>query len=208
MGFLRSRLGSATVTVTFGFGIAIGVVAIGVGASYRIAKNVPMIHDITTDPSDPPAFVALLPERNGSWNGAEYGGPEVAEKQKEAYPDIVPIDSELAPEDAFGRAMDVARGMDWRIVDANPSGGRLEATDTTRWLRFKDDLVIRIRPGDAEGSRIDIRSASRWGVSDLGKNAERIREFTRRYGRAAPEPAGPSSPGASTRASSRCCMPA
>jgi uncharacterized protein (DUF1499 family) len=181
------RLGAATVTFAFGFGIVIGCVAIGVGASYRIAKNVPMIHDITTDPSDPPAFVSLLPERNSSLNGAEYGGPSVAEKQRQAYPQVVPIESALPPREAYGRALAVARELAWKIAADDPAAGRIEATDTTRWLRFKDDVVIRVRPGDDGGSRIDVRSASRFGVSDLGKNAARILEFSTRF---APDQAG------------------
>ena len=181
MRVMGSRRGMVTVTIAAGFGVVIGCVAIGVSGFYRVAKNVPMIHDITTDPSDPPAFVSLLPERKASLNGAEYGGPGIAVKQRKAYPDIVPIDSGLPPPDAFDRALAVARGMDWKIADANPGDGRIEATDTTSWLRFKDDVVIRVRPGEDGRSRVDVRSDSRLGISDLGKNAARIREFTKRY---------------------------
>ncbi|HEY3488611.1 MAG TPA: DUF1499 domain-containing protein [Candidatus Deferrimicrobiaceae bacterium] len=182
MRWLRGRAGEVTVSIAFGFGIVIGCVAIGVSAvSYRVAKNVPMIHDITTDPSDPPAFVALLPERNGSFNGAEYGGAVVAEKQRKAYPDIVPIESSLPPAESFERALDVARGMGWAIAGADPAAGRIEATDRTRWLKLKDDVVIRIRPEESGSSRVDVRSVSRIGLSDLGRNAARIREFSSRY---------------------------
>jgi uncharacterized protein (DUF1499 family) len=171
-----------TVTIGISFGIVIGCVAIGVSAvSYRVAGNVPMIHDITTDPGDPPTFAALLPERADSWNGAEYGGPGVAEKQRKGYPDIVPIKSALPAGEAFDRALAVARGMDWKVVEADAGGGRIEATDTTRWLRFKDDVVIRVRPDEGGTSRVDVRSVSRVGLSDLGKNAERIREFSKRF---------------------------
>ena len=41
---------------------------------------------------------------------------------------------------------------------------------------FSDDIVVRIR-ADGTGSRVDIRSKSRVGESDLGVNARRIREF-------------------------------
>lgn len=204
MGFLRSRAGEMTVSVGISVGIVIGCVAIGVSAvSWRVAGNVPMIHDVTTDTADPPAFAALLPEREDSWNGAEYGGPEVAVKQREGYPDIVPIESTLSAGEAFDRALAVANGLEWKVVEANAGAGRIEATDTTRWLRFKDDVVIRVRHGAGGTSRIDVRSASRVGLSDLGKNAERIREFSRQFaasptGQEAPlSEASPGSPGPS-----------
>jgi uncharacterized protein (DUF1499 family) len=186
---LRGRSGEVTVSIGISFGIVIGVVAIGFTSGfYRVARNVPMIHDITTDPGNPPAFVTLAPERNASWNGAAYGGAEVAAKQRAAYPDIAPIASALPPGKAFERALDVARGLGWKIADASPADGRIEATDTTRLLRFRDDVVVRVAPAAGETSRLDLRSASRVGVSDLGKNAERIREFARRYGGMPPAP--------------------
>jgi uncharacterized protein (DUF1499 family) len=76
----------------------------------------------------------------------------------------------------FKRAEATARAMGWEIVAAEPGEGRIEATDTTMWFGFKDDIVIRIVP-EGEGSRLDIRSMSRVGKSDLGKNADRIRKF-------------------------------
>jgi uncharacterized protein (DUF1499 family) len=76
----------------------------------------------------------------------------------------------------FARAVDVARGLGWEIVAAVPAEGRLEATDRTRWFGFRDDVVVRVRPEGA-GSRVDVRSVSRVGRSDLGTNARRIRGF-------------------------------
>ena len=70
---------------------------------------------------------------------------------------------------------DRARGMGWEIAAAEAGEGRIEATDTTAWWGFKDDVVIRIT-AEGEGSRLDIRSMSRVGKSDIGKNAERIRK--------------------------------
>ncbi|HJR53568.1 MAG TPA: DUF1499 domain-containing protein, partial [Gemmatimonadota bacterium] len=54
--------------------------------------------------------------------------------------------------------------------------GRIEATATTPWFGFKDDVVVRIRP-EAGGSRVDVRSVSRVGRSDVGTNARRIEEY-------------------------------
>jgi uncharacterized protein (DUF1499 family) len=146
------------------------------------ARRVPFIHDITTDAADPPAFVAVLPLRAGASNPAAYGGPEVAAAQARAYPDIAPRYLAAAPAGAFEQALAAARGMGWAIVAADPAAGRIEATATSRWLGFQDDVVVRIRP-DGGGSRVDVRSASRVGKSDLGVNARRIREYLRRLGR-------------------------
>lgn len=140
------------------------------------AREVPPIHDITTDTEQPPQFVALLPERKAAPNGAEYGGPQIAAQQKKAYPDIQPRLVRGQPADAMERALEAARSMGWLIVAHDGIEGRIEATATTTWFGFKDDIVIRIRP-DAAGSRIDVRSVSRVGRSDVGANARRVRKF-------------------------------
>ena len=140
------------------------------------AKAVPPIHDVTTDVVDPPEFVALRSVREQSPNGAKYGGPEIAAQQQQAYSDIVPKVLALPPPQAVQRAMDAARALGWEVVGSDTAAGRVEATDETGWFGFKDDVVIRIRP-DGAGSRVDVRSVSRVGKSDVGKNAARVREF-------------------------------
>jgi uncharacterized protein (DUF1499 family) len=143
------------------------------------AKRVPPIHDITTDTQDPPEFDAVLPRRSGAPNPAEYGGDSVAVLQRQAYPDIRPLHLDASPEVAFARALATARAMGWEIVGADTAAARIEATATTRWFGFKDDVVIRIRP-EAAGSRVDVRSVSRVGKSDVGTNAARVRSFLAR----------------------------
>jgi len=145
-------------------------------AMVRAGAAAPLIHDITTDTHNPPPFVALQPQRAASENGAAYGGPAVAAQQKRGYPGLAPLALALPPEQAFARVEAAARAMGWRIVAAVPADGRLEASDTTRWFGFTDDIVVRVRPAP-NGSRIDVRSASRVGRSDLGVNARRIRAF-------------------------------
>jgi uncharacterized protein (DUF1499 family) len=140
------------------------------------AKVLPDIHDITTDTSDPPAFVALMPERMKALNGASYGGAAVAAEQKKGYPDIKPLVLKAPPRDVLQRAQDAARALGWEVIASDAESGRLEATATTLWFGFKDDVVVRIRP-EGSGSRVDIRSMSRVGSSDVGANAKRIREF-------------------------------
>ena len=63
--------------------------------------------------------------------------------------------------------------MGWR---GDVAGTYCSAADTTAFFGFNDDVVIRFRPEGA-GSVLDVRSVSRVGRSDLGKNAERIRSF-------------------------------
>jgi uncharacterized protein (DUF1499 family) len=137
---------------------------------------VPPIHDITTDTANPPAFVAIAPLRVDSKNGVDYNAAENVEAQQKAYADIQPLVTDVPPEEMFKRAEATARAMGWEVAAAEAAEGRIEATDTTAWFGFKDDVVIRIA-AEGTGSRLDIRSMSRVGKSDLGKNAERIRAF-------------------------------
>ncbi len=171
-------------------GIVLGAIAFGVpGNWYRIAKQVPMIHDISTDTENPPLFVSILALRKDAPNSAMYGGPEIAVQQHAAYPDILPLVSDLPPAQAYERARTAAKRMCWKIVDERPAEGRIEATATTRWFGFKDDIVIRITPSGNSGSRVDIRSVSRVGRSDVGTNARRIRAFLKKFPEA-PKTAG------------------
>jgi uncharacterized protein (DUF1499 family) len=142
----------------------------------RQATDAPMIHDITTDPFDPPDFVALLGERSKSPNGAKYGGVGVAAQQQKGYPDIKSLVVSTPPRDTIQRAIDAARSLGWEIVASDAPSGRIEATDTTAWFGFKDDIIVRVR-AEGAGSRVDVRSVSRVGMSDLGANAKRIRKF-------------------------------
>ncbi len=177
-GAIRARPG----TTRTGFAasivaIAVGAVTFGIPAAMLAnAKRAPPIHDITTDTADPPQFVAIVPLRTNASNSTEYGGTRVADQQKHAYPDIVPFETQAPPDQAFAKALDAARAMGWDIVASVPSAGRIEATDTTLLFGFKDDIVIRVRP-TPQGSRIDVRSESRIGGSDLGTNAKRVGAF-------------------------------
>jgi uncharacterized protein (DUF1499 family) len=139
-----------------------------------------LINDITTDLNDPPAFSAVIPLREPDSNPIEYGGAEVAAVQRAVHPEVAPILTSLAAEAAFQRAFETAEAMGWEIVAGDPRTGIIEAVDTTTFFRFKDDIVIRVRP-TATGSRVDLRSRSRIGRSDLGKNAARIVEYSEAF---------------------------
>jgi uncharacterized protein (DUF1499 family) len=142
----------------------------------RMAQRLPPIHDITTDPEDPPQFVAIAPLRADAPNPIEYGGPEIAAQQRKAYPDIRTLTVDLAPERAFEHALNAARAMGWEIVASDSAAGRIEATDQTIWYGFKDDVVIRLTPADGR-TVLDVRSVSRVGRGDLGVNARRVRDY-------------------------------
>jgi uncharacterized protein (DUF1499 family) len=173
------RRGQAAVALV----VALAVFAVPYGFR-RKAQSVPPIHDISTDTEDPPAFVAVIARRaaTNASNPPEYAGAEVAAQQKRAYPDLAPIPLADPPDRALARAKTAAESLGWEIVAADPQQGRLEATDTTMFFGFKDDVVVRVRPHEG-GSRVDVRSKSRVGRSDVGANAERIRAFRDALGR-------------------------
>ncbi len=186
-----AALGLATIVPTRpgdrrrGFLAALFAIVVGGAAAYMPinwflrAQQLPELNDISTDISNPPALVVTAELRRGAPNPAAYPGASAGVLQRAAYPDIAPVVLSVPPAEAFKRVDQVAAAMDWEVVARAPADGRLEAVDTSKWFGFRDDIVVRIRP-DGKGSRIDIRSKSRVGESDLGVNARRIREFIAR----------------------------
>ena len=169
----RRRIGMSTAMTA----LALALIAIAsVGALARKASRLPAIHDITTDTMQPPPFLAVVPLRAGALNPVDYGGPDVAAKQRTAYPDLGPLLLSVPPGRAFDRALAAARSLGWELIASDPAGGRIEATDTTFWFGFTDDVVVRVTPLPT-GSRVDVRSLSRVGGGDIGANAARIRKY-------------------------------
>lgn len=149
--------------------------------------SAPPIHDVSTDLDDPPDFADVVPlrEKAGALNPHEYvreapgrkgATINVPEAQRKAYPDIQTARLQMFPSEAFEAADRAARKMGWDIVASVPSEGRIEATDTSRYFGFKDDVSIRVR-ADGPHSKVDVRSNSRVGVGDVGVNAARIRDY-------------------------------
>ena len=137
------------------------------------AKSVPAIHDISTDLVNPPKYIAIVPLRANASNPVTYAGEKIAAQQRKAYPELTTLNfaqSKIKLEDAIQQAI---KKLGWELVNTNTELGIIEATDTSTWFGFKDDIVVRIKD---EGTQrfVDIRSKSRVGISDLGKNAERI----------------------------------
>lgn len=170
----KTRDGNAALLVAT---VLIGLVTAWVPWNgYRTVRSLPFIHDITTDTADPPQFVAVVPLRADASNPVEYPGEETAEQQRAGYPDLRPLELNQPADRTFEHALQASRNLGWEIVAADAADGRIEATDTTLWFGFKDDIVIRVAE-TASGSRLDIRSKSRVGRSDVGANAARIRKF-------------------------------
>lgn len=145
------------------------------GLQYR---KLPPIHDITTDPIDPPRFEALARLRTGEGtNPAVYAGLYSAEQQRLAYPDIETVELEVPAQRAYEVALALVTKRKWRVVDERPPQprreGHIEAIAQTLIMGFREDISIRIKSA-GEDSRVDIRSASRYFDSDLGSNASRV----------------------------------
>lgn len=136
------------------------------------------VHDISTDMENLPKFEALLdaPARTNSFEYPE----ETANRQRAKFPWVKPIITELSEKEAYTKALSVASELGWAITGEDPSRGRFEATDYTKWFHFNDDLVVRIT-ADVDGSKVDLRSLTRVGGSDHGLGAIRIMKFTKAF---------------------------
>lgn len=149
------------------------------GLQYR---RLPAIHDITTDPIDPPRFDALARLRTGDGaNSAVYAGLYSAEQQRQFYPAIEPIELEISVDRAYAIALQLVNKRKWLVIDERPPQpprriGRIEAVARSPIMGFREDVSIRVVP-DGDDSRVDIRSASRYFESDLGSNAARVTKF-------------------------------
>jgi hypothetical protein len=146
------------------------------GLQYR---KLPAIHDVTTDPIDPPRFEALARLRTGDGaNTAVYAGLYSAEQQRLYYPDIETVELDAPVQRAYEVTLQLVNKRKWLVIDDRAPQpprriGHIEAVARTPIMGFREDVSIRITPDD-DGSRVDIRSASRYFESDLGSNAARI----------------------------------
>lgn len=143
----------------------------------RLGASVPPIDDITTDTANPPQFAAVLSARAAEHANSVVYNPAIAKLQRDAYPDVKPLTTPLPPAQAFQRALAAAEHMPgWRLVVSDPATGHIEASQSSFWFGFTDDIAIRVS-ADGTGSRIDVRSESRHGRGDFGVNAARVRAY-------------------------------
>src|SRR5215204_1192422 len=168
-----------------GLGHCLGAIALGLALlAYPAylglkAYKLPRIHDITTDPIDPPRYEVLARIRPRDANPVTYAGLATAQEQHGAYPEIEPLEDDATPQAAFTAALSVITKRRWLIVDQRPPQpprreGRIEAVARTPIMGFRDDVVVRVRPNE-DGARSDLRSSSRYGSFDFGTNAVRVR---------------------------------
>lgn len=153
--------------------------AMGTAAQGAPPARTPPLNDISTDTLNPPQFNAVASTRPEGSNTLEYPA-NGSQLQKQMFPDIAPISTELSKNEAFSRALSIAENRGWEIVSAESSTGIIEAVSSTFFFSFEDDVVIRITE-KSSGSIVDIRSHSRVGRGDRGKNAERVRDFIDRF---------------------------
>jgi hypothetical protein len=194
IGIWRDGLGGLRQAVA---AVLIGLALIAYPAYLGLrAYQLPAIYDVTTDPIDPPQFDAIARLRPRDSNPIAYEGLYAAELQHAAYSDVEPEDTTATPQEAFNAAMKVITKRKWRVVDARPPqepaatratdprapeaaparDGIIEAVARSLILGFPEDVVVRIR-ATSDGTRIDVRSASRYGRTDLGSNATRVRDL-------------------------------
>ena len=169
-------------------GMLVALVYVGwVGTFLVKALTVPAIHDISTDLADPPAFQTLQMRADNLDNvpgadDAKMRGltPEQrwAMVHQKAYGDIRSVRVNEPVATVIAKAERLAKARGWDVAMSLPEEGRLEATETSAFFQFKDDVILRVRPSDTgAGSIVDMRSVSRVGQSDLGMNAKRVRSF-------------------------------
>ena len=169
-------------------GLGRAVMAIIIGAAllayptYLGLKYVrtPALIDVTTDITDPPRFDPIQSARLHR-RTVDYPGAATAARQREAYPDIEPLQIATTAQVAYEAASSVINKRKWNVIlnrapQAGRRDGQIEAIARTPILGFREDIVVRVR-GSADGARIDVRSASRYGRHDLGSNAARVRSL-------------------------------
>lgn len=141
-------------------------------------RDIPRIHNITTDTQDPPTFDKIHDLRSSEHNPLEYKHEEIASLQQSAYPNIKTLVVSMSQAQAHDKALQVIDKLDWELIHDNPGQGIIEANETTALWGFTDDIVIRLRSNPRDDQvEIDLRSVSRVGMSDMGANAERIESF-------------------------------
>ncbi len=184
IAFVRRKRGSASnrsrIRWINAVGFFLGLLVLAfVGQLFLNALKHPLLYDISTDLDDLPNFSATLIELRGGSSNSLVFTADAKRLHRESHPDLGTLEiSDRSTIDTFQTALNVARDMQWKIATENIEIGRFEAVATTFWFRFKDDVVVRVRENShGSGSLVDVRSASRVGVSDVGTNAKRIRRF-------------------------------
>lgn len=184
---VSARCGAKNEYPALTIGIVLGLLVVGfVGSLLSTALGAPGIHNISTDLDDPPAFRAIMEHRQGA-NPHTYDARQqignagtLGELQRSAFPDLTTLRSGVSASEALDRSVEVLESMGLEIVQVDRDNGVVEATDTTFWFGFKDDVVVRLRASN-DATLVDVHSVSRVGGGDLGANAQRIRTFLEQF---------------------------
>lgn len=177
---VASRRGLSSDKPGIYLGMLVGALVLGLmGMQYMAASKVPPIHNISTDTIDPPQFDEVVALRGDKSNPLAYDAEALAGPQLQAYPWVKTLTLSTPPAQALTAARGALEAMGLEIVNENAAAGLVEATATSFWFGFKDDVVVRVRAAGA-GSTVDARSVSRVGQSDIGANARRIGDLLER----------------------------
>ena len=170
---------SGTSRVLFALCLSVGLLTLPL--FYQVwLRSFPMLPDITTDAANPPALTAAVRLRGPGDNSVRYNRAKWSEQQAVAYPDIQPMTIPRSGEETYALVVDAVKRLKMDLTREDPpdaeagTPGVVEAVDKTLIMGFLDDVAVRVSGGE-EQSRVDIRSASRFGRGDMGRNAERIR---------------------------------
>ena len=182
---LRRTASSDYLAPGIGVGICLLVLLV-IGGQFVPAASLPPIHNISTDIEDPPQFDAIVSRRSGS-NPHGYDASQkigdvgtLGDLQRAAYPHLATFRSAVSVPVGLERAVAILKNMGLEVVAVDRVTGRVEATATTFWFGFKDDVVVRLKD-DGGVTSVDLHSASRVGQSDLGVNARRVATFLRQF---------------------------
>ena len=179
VAMLRLRqIGGRLVVSAHGAGLGL-LICLYLGGQVLITLPAPLIHNVSTDMEDPPAFTLAPTLRAESSNPLFYESERIGPMQREAYPDVKPLVVAVARDELHRRVKGVLEEMGMTVTRDDPVAGEIEAIATTFWFGFEDDLVVRLRAVE-DGTRMDVRSVSREGLGDMGTNANRVMEVIER----------------------------
>lgn len=183
-GYMIWRTGAAgTGNIAVGLALSLGIL-LAPPLILQSASSLPEINDLTTDFQSPPPFQSISGLRSVGANSVAYPGQGFAAQQRLHYPDLKPLIVNREASETFALVVDALKRENLTVVREDPPSedgdqdGFLEATDRTLLFGFYDDVAIRVADiGDS--ARVDMRSASRFGRHDLGRNAKRLRTLMR-----------------------------
>ncbi len=170
------------------FALAVGGLTFSAVAQWRLqAMQAPPIHDVATDWTTPILFSPkLMLARGAASNTVETNptvpispytrdtaGQSVAAINARTCPAATPVTLLAPPAQAFARTKAALQAAHLALVTDDPAHGLLEATATSFWFGFKDDVAAQVRPSGA-GARIDLRASSRLGLSDFGRDCRLV----------------------------------